>query len=117
MTYVKKDGRLGFSVHPLNLLEILRCYRNIADLKQSVTKTYLARHLNQNGFENRIIIEKHHLNLILILCCRLFGRKLPTWFGYTEIPNTTPLRAMSNIMRRIMPALTIGHYWVWIKNR
>ena len=111
---VKEGGKLGLSVHPMNYLEFLRCIRFPSRLRNTVTKTYLIKILDECGFKGKYVIEDHHINLILEKIYQLFSARTTIFFGFRELPKTENLTRLTRFMRKWMNQLTIGHYWIWI---
>lgn len=113
--FLKQGGKIGFSVHPLSFLEILRCIKSPVDFKNIVTERYLRRELEKHGLKGKCLIEKHHAYTLLLKITSLFGIKSVNWYGFYEYPDTKINRYLTRIAKNFFPFLTFGHYWIWIK--
>ena len=110
---LRDGGQLGFSLHPPSLLELIRCAQAPKHFRNITTRRFLRRRLAERGFPCRI--ERHHVFVIPKRLARLFGARLPMWFGFAEFRRTRAARAVTRALRLCCPPLTFGHWWVWIQ--
>lgn len=115
MEALKPGGRIGFSVHPLCPLEVIRNARSLSVLRNAVTRGFLERELTKHGFGGRFEIEKHDSFILLQKVLPFFGIQTHKWFGFDELPNTRTARVLTELFRLFFPFLTFGHWWVWVR--
>jgi ubiquinone/menaquinone biosynthesis C-methylase UbiE len=112
--FLKPRGRLGFSVHPLSALELIRCLRAPKDLKNIITERTLQRLLKNHGYIGRFQIERHRVFSLLQKITDIFRVEFLDWYGFHEFRNTTANRRLTLLFDKILPSFTFGHYWIWI---
>lgn len=112
---VKPNGRLGFSVHPVSGLEILRCIQHPSLFKNMTTKRFLRKQAKHLNLLNHLRIEKHHAFVLPKLVARLLGFKLPCHFGFYEFRKNWLGSATTAAFRYGLPFFTFGHLWIWIE--
>ena len=115
MKLLKNNGKVGFSLHPLSLLEIARCIKAPWTFKNIVTEQFLVKEFKKYGLEGKFIIEKHHAFTLLQKFTSCFGVKLVRWYGFDEYIKTPTTIFITKWFKKIFPFLTFGHYWIWIE--
>jgi len=114
MTDLLADGgRLGFSVHPPSLLELIRCLASPRDFRNITSGRWLRRELGRRRLA--FTLEKHRVFVIPKKLLSLLGMRLPVWFGFSEFRSGRLTRAATWLFRRCLPFLTFGHWWVWVE--
>lgn len=107
-----EGGRLGFSLHPPSLLELVRCMASPRHFRNIVTRRRLRRQLKTHGLD--ATIEKHYVYVIPKKLLSLVGMTLPHWFGFAEFRRSCLTRLATWVFRHCLSTLAFGHWWVWV---
>lgn len=114
MELLKDEGKIGFSLHPLSFLEIVRCIKSPSTFKYMVTDRFLTKELKKHKLEGKFTIEKHNVFVLLQKITACFGIRSVKWFGFDEYVKTPVNIFLTKWFKRIFPFFAFGHYWVWI---
>lgn len=112
---LKPAGKLGFSVHPVSALELIRGMQVPSSYSQLATYRFLRHGIQQRGYTS-FKIERHRVYVLLQKLAALFGVKLEHWYGFTEFRNLESNRKLIRIFDVLFSAFSFGHYWIWLHN-
>lgn len=116
MPLLKADGRLGFSVHPISGLELVRALNAPEDFKNLASRRFLQVELQEHGYEEFASIEKHPVFVLLQKLTSVLGVELAHWYGFREYFDTLANRKRTSLFAKWFSTFSFGHYWIWISN-
>ncbi|MCW5875078.1 MAG: methyltransferase domain-containing protein [Anaerolineales bacterium] len=114
MPWLTAQGVLGFSVHPVSGLELIRGLKNPSDYKELATQRFLRKQLLARGYAGRFSIDRHSVYVLLQKITTLAKVKLENWYGFTEYRDTPHNRRLTQLFDKLFATLSFGHFWVWI---
>jgi len=113
LRYVKPGGCVGFSLHPVCFVALVRCCWSPELWRNTITRRTLERALRAQGVD--YTIEKHHVLTLYKRLAAALGMRLPLWCGFREFRSTKGAVRLARWLRACPVLPTFGHWWVWLR--